>query len=133
MSNYKWEINDDVVNIYPIKGRDEKFQALSDLMIEKFVFEEGSTVEDITTKIQSSREFLRFMYKNNLVFLGIRTGVNYELKAQYGRKLQVSMDFSKIKFRDLLNKITKIKRGGWSLRWEKLSEKTGKEYIDIDI
>ena len=33
LKNYKWEINDDVVNIIPIKGRDKRYQALLELNI----------------------------------------------------------------------------------------------------
>ncbi len=133
MENYKWEINDGVVNIFPIRDRDERFERLLGLKIERFTFEKGKTIEDITTNIQSLHEFLRFMGKNRLIFIGVRTGADFVLKAQYGRTLEVGMDFSNLTFRDLLNKITKIKRGGWILKWKGISRTTGKEEIDIDI
>src|SRR5215211_2054379 len=31
MENYKWEISDGVVNIFPVKGRDERFEKLLNL------------------------------------------------------------------------------------------------------
>jgi hypothetical protein len=133
MENYKWEINDGVVNIFPIKGRDERFEKLLGINIQRFTFEKGKTIDDITTNIQSLHEFLRFMGKNKLIFTGVRTGVDFVLKAQYGRTIEVGMDFSNLTFRDLLNKITKIKRGGWILKWKGISKTTGKEEIDIDI
>ena len=133
MENYKWEINDGVVNIFPIKGRDERFKQLLGLNIQRFTLERGKTIEDITTSIQSMHDFLRFMGKNKLIFFGVRTGANFALKAQYGRTIDAGMDFSNLAFRDLLNKITKIKRGGWVLKWKWISTTTGKEEIDIDI
>lgn len=133
MQNYKWEINDGVVNIFPIKGRDERFERLLGLNIERFTFEKGQTVGDITTRIQSLHEFLKFMGKNKLVFYGVRQGANFVLKVQYDRKIEVGMAFSNLTFRELLNKITRIKRGGWVLKWQGISRETGKEEIDIDI
>jgi hypothetical protein len=133
MENYKWEINDDVINIFPIKGRDERFEKLLGINIQRFTFEKGKTVEDITTNIQLLPEFLRFMGKNKLVFTGMRAGADFILKAQYGRTINVGMDFSNLTFRDLLNKITKIKRGGWVLKWKWISRTTGDEHIEIDI
>jgi hypothetical protein len=133
MENYTWEINGGVVNIFPIKGRDERFKNLLEINISRFTLERGQTVGDITTKIMSLDEFLRFMYDNKLLFSGVREGANFVLKAQYGRRLDVGMDFSHLTFRDLLNKITKIKRGGWVLKWRGISKRTGGEHINIDI
>lgn len=133
MENYKWELDDGVVNILPIKGRDERFEKLLGLHIERFTFEKGKTVEDITTRIMLLPEFRRFVKESNLDFNGIRTGVNFVIKAKYGRKINESMNFSNLTFRELLNKITKIKRGGWILKWRYVSKTTGKEVVDIDI
>ena len=134
MENYKWEINDGVVNIFPAKGRDERFEKLMGMNVQRFILEKGKTVEDITTNLLSQPELKRFLEDNKLIFLGIRYGTaTFVLKAQYGRPLDVKMDFSNLTFRDLLNKITKIKRGGWVLKWLWNSSPPGWEYIDIDI
>jgi 2-hydroxy-3-keto-5-methylthiopentenyl-1-phosphate phosphatase len=133
MENYKWEINNGVINIIPVKGRDERFEKLLGLHIERFTFEKGKTVEDITTNIMLLPEFRSFMKESNLHFYGIRTGVSFVIKAQYGKTVDEEMNFSNLTFRELLNKITKIKRGGWILKWRFTSKKTGQEYIDIDI
>lgn len=133
MENYKWEINDGVINILPITGRDERFEKLLGLHIERFIFEKGKTVEDITTKIILLPEFRSFMKQTNFDFHGIRTGVDFVIKAQYGRTIDEGMDFSNLTFRELLNKITKVKKGGWILKWRYISRTTGKELIDIDI
>jgi hypothetical protein len=133
MQNYKWEINDGVVNILPIKGRDERFKDLLEIKVNSFIFEKGKTVEDITTNIRLLPEFRNFMQENKLVFTGVRNGADFVLKAQYGRTISEGMDFSNLTFCELLNKITKIKKGGWILKWKGISKTTGTEYIDIDI
>ena len=134
MENYKWEISDDVVNIYPVKGRDERFERLMGMNVQRFTLEKGKTIEDITTNLLALPEFEKFLKANKLEFLGVRYGTaTFVLKAQYGRTLNVGMDFSNLTFRDLLNKITKIKRGGWTLMWKWFLKEPGWEHIDLDI
>lgn len=132
MGNYKWEINDGVINIFPTLTRDERFEKLLDLKIKRFALEKGKTVKDITATIKALPEFKVFMEKKQLHFSGARIGMNFVIKAQYGRMLDKEMDFSDLSFRDLLNKITKVKRGAWALKWLWFTP-TGEEYIDIDI
>jgi hypothetical protein len=121
------------VNIYPIKGRDKRFEKLLDVRIKRFIFEKGGPVWRITTNIKSLPEFSAFLVKNNLRFNGGRSGPEGAIQEMYGRKIDEGMDFSNLKFRDLLNKITKLKRGAWILKWRFISKKTGEEFIDIDI
>jgi hypothetical protein len=130
MENYKWEINDGVVNIFPVKGRDPRFERLLSLRVNSFTFEKGKTVQGLTTNIMSLPEF---MQENKLHFNGQRLGTNFVIRAQYGRVIDEGMDFSNLTFRDLLNRITKVKRGGWRLKWKWISKTTGEEHIDIDI
>ena len=149
MTNYKWEVNDSVVNIFPIRGRDERFKELLETKIEKFELgkfkvmtkdaDESSqeslkskTVRDITYSLMVLKEFRGWMSKNKLYFNPARTGSSILLDAQYGRSVDSEMNFANVSFRELLNKITKIKKGGWILRWGRISE-DGKEYIDLDI
>jgi hypothetical protein len=132
MENYKWEINDNVVNIFPVKGRFEKFEKLLDLKISNFTFEKGKPVRDITNKFAELPEFYRFVKENNLAFTDFRNGFSTLVNAQYGRPVNAEMNFSNLTFRELLNKITKIKKGGWSLRRIRVRE-SGKELIEIDI
>jgi hypothetical protein len=133
MEHYKWEINDDVVNIIPVKGRDERFEKLLGVRVNRFTLEEGKTVEDITTGIRALPEFMSFMRAHKLHFTGYREGSNFINQAQYGRVVREKMDFSGLTFRELLNRITKVKRGGWRLKWKWISRTTGEEHIDIDI
>src|ERR1044072_6809968 len=132
MENYKWEISHDVVNITPVKGRDKRFEKLLELRVKRFTLAGGKTVYDITNNIMALPEFMSFMRDNKLHFNGVRTGMNFTLEAQYGRKIDAGMDFSDLTFRDLLNRATKIKRGGWRIKWLWITG-TGDEYIDIDI
>src|SRR5690349_1534385 len=44
MQNYDWEINNDVVNIFPTKGRDPRFQKLLNLTIRGFSISKGEKV-----------------------------------------------------------------------------------------
>ena len=131
MKNYKWEISDDVVNIFPVKGRDPRFKELLETNISQFRLPGKSRVKDITAQIQLSREFNSWLRKNDLHFIGSRSGADALIDAQYGRQVEPAMSFSKLTFRDLLNKISKVKKGGWILRWAGYHH--GLEYVDLDI
>jgi hypothetical protein len=133
VKNYKWEINDGVVNIYPIRERDKRFKQLLALKVKKFIFQKGDTISDITKSIKLLPEFSAFAAENNFRFNGGRSGMESVLREQYGRTVNQGMDFSNLTFRDLLNRVTKIKRGAWILKWRFISQKTGEEFIDIDI
>lgn len=130
---YKWEVNDGVVNIYPKNGRADRFEQLLNLRIRRFVFEGGSPIWKITTNIKALPEFSAFVGENNLRFTGVRSGPQSALQKMYGRRIEEPMSFSDLTFRELLNRVTKIKRGGWILKWRFVSKKTCEEFIDIDI
>lgn len=132
MNNYKWEINDGVINIFPAQGRFERFERLLETKISRYTVKKGKVVKDITANIKELPEFISFLKENNLIFFGSRNGPLLRINAQYGRLLSTDMDFSNITFRELLNKITKTKKGGWILRWIRVRN-TGREIIDIDI
>lgn len=133
MDNYEWKIDDGVVNIYPVEGRDERFEKLLNLKISKFTVKEGGTVEDITLSIVQLPEFRAFIKDTELYFMYVRVGMDFEIKARYGRSLDKGIDLSNVTFREVLNKSTKIKRGGWILRWKGVAKQSGRELIDIDI
>ncbi len=132
MENYKWEINDGVVNIFPVRGRDERFRELMETKIENFSVADGKTVNDITRSIVKLREFNGWLRKNTLYFNPARTGSSILLDAQYGRGLSNGMNFSNLSFRQLLNEIAKNKKGAWILKWKGRSA-LGEEHIDLDI
>ena len=49
------------------------------------------------------------------------------------RAIPEEMKFSDITLKDLLNKITKIKRGGWAIRMSDFINYKDNKAIDIDI
>ena len=135
MKNYKWEINDGVVNIFPSLGRDEKFEKLLELKINNFNLEladrplpNGKPIFLIRTKIFELPEITKFLEENNLRFGRYRESVD-----NLRRKLKNEVNFSNLTFRQLLNKTTKIKRGGWILKENDLYGSKEKEYIEINI
>lgn len=132
MRYYKWEVNEGVVNIFPKEGRDPRFAELMRSKVPIFTLTAGKTVEDITIRLKHLPTFDRWLRRNNLRFNGVRSGVSFVLDAQYGRKLDFGMTFNDLTFRELLNEITKRKRGGWILLWKSRAA-NGDEHIDLDI
>jgi len=133
MNNYDWEINGDVVNIFPKKGREQRFRELLDIRISSFKFKKGETIWQITKRIKELPEIEEFLNRSNLYFSGERFGLVSILESQYGKKIDVEMNFSNITFKELLNKITRIKRGGWIIKNQGFSRNVQRDYIDIDI
>jgi hypothetical protein len=73
-------------------------------------------------------EFKKFLTKNSLDHSQSRTGYLVQVLE---RKIPDELRFSNITFKELLNKITKVKRVGWILKSSDLYEE--KDYTDIDI
>lgn len=132
MQNYDWEINNDVVNIFPIKGRDPTFKKLLDVRIREFAVWKGAEVGIIQQLIlRELPEIRAFLAENNLHTDGWRT----TSMAFTERPLPEEMRFSDLTLKELLNAITKSKRGGWILQKNKhnIKENKDKEFIDILI
>ena len=103
MKNYKWEINDEVVNIIPIKGRDKRFEKLLAMHIRNFSFKKGFMIAQIRNNIIDLPEVQKFLGEQKILSTKWHVyGVN-----SY-RELPVEINFSNLSLRDLLNKITKI-------------------------
>ena len=131
MKNYDWEINNDVVNIFPVKGQDPKFKKLLDLRIREFAVWKGAEVGIIQPIIVLElREFRSFLAENNLYAESDRSTFAF-----IKRPLPEGMRFSNLTLKELLNAITKSKRGGWILRTgeNKKPENKDKKFIDILI
>jgi hypothetical protein len=128
MKNYDWEINDGVVNIYPKTGRDERYKNLLDVKIKSFELPIGSPVFMIRNKIFKLPEIKEFLNKNGIYSTSQRSFIE-----NMKRPLPAELVFENISFRQLLNKITFIKRGGWILKTNHLFGSEHKEYIEIDI
>lgn len=130
MKNYDWEINNDVVNIFPVRGRDPKFVQLLDLKVREFALWKNAEVGFIQTFIFLLPEFKTFLAKNNLRINSLRTFSLWFIE----RPLPEGMRFSGLTFRELLNAITRSKRGGWILETKKKNVGSqDEEFIDILI
>jgi hypothetical protein len=131
MKYYNWEINDGVVNIFPVKGRNRLFENLLSLQISNFYIKKGSEVERISFRIIFGLpEFKKFLDENN-----VETDGRVDDPWYYHRALTEDLSFSDLTFKELLNKITISKRGGWILRTCKhnKSVKVGKAAFEILI
>lgn len=127
MSNYRWEINGDVVNIIPSKGRDDVYKQFLELKIAKYSLNKGTKIEDIKASFADLPEVKRFL-------------TDHKIKYSYSRVILGDLDtplkdeckFQNIRMLDLLNRIAKIKPGGWILR-ERVSQRSMDKYLDLDI
>jgi len=128
IKNYKWEINDEVVNIIPINGRDERYEKLLAMNISNFSFKKGFMIAQIRNDVLDLPEVQKFLGENKILSTKLRS-----FTGNASRKLPIEMNFSNLTLRELLNKIAKIKRGGWLLRQSYLYGSAEKEYIEIDI
>jgi hypothetical protein len=112
MDNYKWEINDEVINIYPIKGRDERYRRILETTVQNFALSQSQPkLWLIRNKIIELPEWRSFLSENNLYCSFYRESLD-----NLTRKLSGDINLSNLTFRELLNKITKVKRGGWILK-----------------
>lgn len=128
MQNYKWEITDDVVNIFPSQGRDKRYEELLNLKIGDFTLKKPAPILMIRTKLFTLPEVISFLKEIKINSSFNRSDFNFN-----NRKLGVELNFSNLTFRELLNKITKIKRGGWIIKKDDVHGSEEKEYIDIQI
>jgi hypothetical protein len=133
MQYYKWEINDGVVNITPIIGEDTRYKELLNVKLKHYSLSAPNIanfikVESIRESLYNLPEFRTALRTNNLFFSGQRI-----LSPNLNRNLTVSYDFSNLTFKELLNRITKVKRGGWILRRSSLSKGRNYEFVEIDI
>lgn len=129
MGNYDWEINDEVVNIYPFQGRDERLKKLLDLKVRGFVVGEGADVGSIQGQLMLGLpEFQKFLAENRLESRTDRPGSSF-----LDRTIPDGMGFQNMTFKHLLNAITKSKRGGWILQIKNSTASPGTEYVEILI
>ncbi len=128
MKNYQWEINDGVVNIFPNMGRDERYEKLLNLKIKNYYLEKGAPIGLIRTAIFELPEVVKFLNENNIKFKFVRANPYF-----IGRVPMIEFNYSNLTFRELLNKITKAKKGGWLLKENDLFGSKEDEYIELEI
>lgn len=129
MKNYDWEIEDEVVNIFPVRGRDPRLKKLLEVRVREFTVGIGADVGSIQGELMLARpEFEKFLVESALDSRTDRPGSSF-----LDRVLPAGMVFANKTFKELLNAITKSKRGGWILQIKTLSDKPGKEFVEILI
>jgi hypothetical protein len=112
MKYYDWEISGGVVNIFPVRGREPKFQKLLDVRIKQFRASKGMEVGMIQAIVLFRLpEFRAFLRENDLRPSAVEF-TKWDPKAP----LENEMNFSDLSFRELLNAIVRSKRGGWILK-----------------
>jgi hypothetical protein len=128
MKNYKWTLNGNVVNIFPTRGRDKRYEELLNLHVKDFSFKKDDPVGLIRTDILSLPEIKNFLNERNINVSLLRPDPENLM-----RPMPSDAKFSDLTFRDLLNEITNVKRGGWILKSNKIFRPNGKEFIEIEI
>ena len=134
MKNYSWRVDNDVINIFPRKGREPKFAKLMDMKISHFQAPKDMEVGYLEAIIVLHLpEFKTFVAEN-----GFYTEAWQNASWNLDRRLPEEMSFSGLTFRELLNAITKAKRGGWILKRARTMvyrSPSGeeKEFFELDI
>lgn len=112
MKNYTWRIDHEVINIYPLKGREPKFAKLMDMKVGKYVIPKENQVGALQPFIAFQLpEFQTFLAENDMYAVNWQWA-NWSLE----RPLPDELSLPEGTFRELLNGITKFKRGGWILK-----------------
>ena len=129
MQHYDWKISNDVVNIFPTRGRDKRLKKLLEINVRDFAVGAGSEVGTIQPKLMFILpEFKKFLAENNL-----GSDARRQTFAFTSSILREGMSFRDLTFKELLNAITKSKRGGWILRIKKQKDQPGQEFVEILI
>ncbi len=130
MKHYDWTINDGVVNIFPTKGRDPRLVKLLNTNINYFGVEAGMKKSMIGDKIRMFLpELNAFLKEENLA---------PELAGEYSVLIGHSpllhrVSFSNLSFINLLNSITKEKRGGWIIKIKSPKDESGKPLLEVIV
>lgn len=136
MKNYQWEVNDGVVNIFPSIGRDKRYEELLalnissfDLEIENYRSKKGKPIFLIRNKLFNLPEVVKFLDTYKIY----HSKSNRESLDNLERKIPDVLNFSNITLKSLLNKITKVKRGGWILKKSDMYNTKEEESVEINI
>jgi hypothetical protein len=129
MNNYDWAIADDVVNIFPTRGQDPRLKKLLELRVGHFSMDKGTDMGSVQAQLMLFLpEMKTFLSENNLEAYAGGIGSTFD-----ERVLPDVAKFSNLSFKELLNRITKSKRGGWILQIKKQDGKPEMEFLEILI
>lgn len=125
MRNYQWTINDGVVNIFPKEGRDPRLADLLERKVDEFLYGKGQPIDSIQPKIVFYLPMFQiFLDEYNIGTDNGSTALECESRGDHNvcagdRGVNDAIMLKYVTFRELLNRITRIKRGGWALRIER--------------
>jgi hypothetical protein len=128
MPNYKWEIIDDVVNIYPTIDRDKRLAELLETTIEGFSIGNNAPKIIIQTELYDLPEVKGLLERENLAVSSIRRNAQ-DLKAE----MSVGVSLKNLPFRRILNILARQKGGGWAMRVRSKRTWKNNEVLEIDI
>ena len=97
--NYTWEIRDGVVNIYPIRSRDEILKTLLETKIKNFSSKKDGGRQEIAKIINSSDE-INALLNSKQIRLGTLTTANL-----YVKDATTDIDISNTDLKGILNKV----------------------------
>ncbi len=106
MKNYAWAIDDEVVNVYPVEGRNPLFEKLMDLKITRFSSADGVTIDWLPVMLRKLPEFQAYRTEHDLHH-------NITQYTSFRERELPAMNFADLTFRQLLNSILRVKRGAW--------------------
>lgn len=131
MKYYDWKVENGVVNIVPTEGRSLVFERLLSTNVKLFVFPENWDVGFIRSLLIRLPEVSSFFTSNQLAISDMVISPWF-----IDRKLPTEMRFTDLSLKQLLNEITRSKRGGWILKSAKdrrEDPEDQREWIDISI
>jgi hypothetical protein len=129
MVNYDWKVDAGVINIFPKRGRDPRIAKLLEIKVSDFGVGSGSDINAIHAQLMLHLpEFKSFLADNDLEAETGRVG-----SVLTDRILPDGLRFSNLTFRQLLNAITRVKRGGWMIQIKERPDAPGKEFVEILI
>lgn len=127
--DYRWEISNETINIYPIRGRDERLSRLMNLKIGSFDLGKNNLiVGKIVDRVVALSEVREFARSEDL---GI-PALHYGDATPLFDKME-DIHLSKLSFKELLNKLALAKKGGWRVFVTPSTDKTRRDVVVIEI
>lgn len=118
---YTWEVNNGVVNIYPVQFRDETIKSLLEKEIANFSTIKATGRDEIAKNIKSTNE-INFLLKEKQIQFNISTKTNL-----YAKDGISEFNLSNIELKGVLNKI--VKESSDSKLWSITKTKEGSIFL----
>ncbi|MBK7704916.1 MAG: hypothetical protein IPJ30_03860 [Acidobacteria bacterium] len=128
MEGYTWKINDGVVNIFPKSRREAIFEKLLETKISEFRISKGDSFGSMQLEIYVLPEIQDFLIKQSSGVSDTRFDLGH-----LDRVFKSELVFRDLTLKELLNRITKVKRGGWVVRRDMLSKQKDGEPKLLEI